>query len=390
MKKLLTILLTFVFLWNTSMVVQAETPMLDIELTSQNAFVIDVSSGQVLLDKNADGRIYPASMTKMMTAIIAIEHLPDLNEHIMIPEEALVGLKEANASVAGFVAGDNPTVEELLYGIALPSGADCSNTIALHIAGSIEAYVELMNQKAKELGMDNTHYVNVTGLHEDEHYTTCRDLAKLMAYNKQNPTFAKIFSEETYITSPTIYNPEGLEFKSTSKAQITKEGYYLPGFIGAKTGFTNEAGHGMTSWAELNGMDLVVVNAQAMTYILDHSHIIDTMNILNALSHWKKTTILPGNTTLKEIQVKHRFETETIPIISGEEIIYDLPDDLIVETNLNLPDSIESETKEKEIQGALTIQADQYSLYEQDFTVTIPKEKSWIGRILKWFHNLFS
>ena len=146
MKKLLTILLTFVFLWNTSMVVQAETPMLDIELTSQNAFVIDVSSGQVLLDKNADGRIYPASMTKMMTAIIAIEHLPDLNEHIMIPEEALVGLKEANASVAGFVAGDNPTVEELLYGIALPSGADCSNTIALHIAGSIEAYVELMNQ----------------------------------------------------------------------------------------------------------------------------------------------------------------------------------------------------------------------------------------------------
>ena len=122
-------------------------PALTQDLTSDYAIVLDSDTGQILSEKNADEKMYPASMTKMMTALVAIEQITDPNETVTITSEMLKGLTEANASVAGFMAGDAPTMLDLLYGVALPSGADASNAFAFHFEGSVEAYVEKMNQK---------------------------------------------------------------------------------------------------------------------------------------------------------------------------------------------------------------------------------------------------
>ncbi len=119
------------------------------EITSDYAYLIDLDTGQVLYEKGSSDRIYPASMTKMMTTILAIENLPDTSMTVTVTEEMLAGLKEASASRAGFDVGDEPTVLDLLYGDILPSGADCSRALSFTIAGSEEAYVDLMNAKAR-------------------------------------------------------------------------------------------------------------------------------------------------------------------------------------------------------------------------------------------------
>ena len=134
-----------------------------------------------MMDKAASEQAYPASITKVMTAILAIENLPDLEEQLTIPEEMFAELTEQGASVAGFDPYEQVSVRSLLYGVLLPSGADACITLADHIAGSEDGFVQMMNDKASELGMEHTHFVNCTGLHDPQHYTTCEDIAALIA-----------------------------------------------------------------------------------------------------------------------------------------------------------------------------------------------------------------
>ncbi|MBR3350359.1 MAG: D-alanyl-D-alanine carboxypeptidase, partial [Solobacterium sp.] len=151
---------------------QTPDPTLYEGLGSDYIYVEDIESGQVLTEKNSEQKMYPASMTKMLTVIVALEHLNDMDEIIEITEQMTEGLIEQEASLAGFGAGDRVTVRDLLYGTALPSGADAANGLAFTVAGSIKNYVALMNEKAQEIGMANSHFANCTGLHEDDHYTT--------------------------------------------------------------------------------------------------------------------------------------------------------------------------------------------------------------------------
>ena len=146
---------------------------------SEYVYLMDADSGQVLVNKNGDEKMFPASLTKIMTEILAIENLPDLDAQVTITSQMLSGLAEANASVAGFSAGDQPTVRDLLYGCALPSGADAVNALCYTVAGSVSDFVAMMNAKAAELCMNATHFVNATGLHDENHYSSARDIAIL-------------------------------------------------------------------------------------------------------------------------------------------------------------------------------------------------------------------
>ena len=148
-------------------------------LNSPHAILLRADSGEVLAEKDADSTIYPASMTKMMTALLAIEANPDLDTPVTLPEEIFPALQAQNASLAGFQAEETATVRDLLYGAMLPSGAECCETLAREVSGSEEAFVARMNQKAAELGMTATHFCNPTGLHDPEHVSTVRDMARL-------------------------------------------------------------------------------------------------------------------------------------------------------------------------------------------------------------------
>ena len=220
-------------------------------LVAQHAVLIDVDNNQMLAVKgNADDEIYPASMTKLMTLIVAIENVEDVDSTFTITGDLLQPLWAQSASMAGFADGETVTFTDLLYGAALPSGADATQGLAMMVAGSDEAFVQMMNDKAAELGLKHTHFVNTSGLHDENHYSTPEDIALIMEYCLKNELCKEVISTYKYTTSKTEQNPNGIELTSTMFNKMY--GNEVPGITigGGKTGYTDEAGQCLASYAE--------------------------------------------------------------------------------------------------------------------------------------------
>ena len=233
------------------------------KLSSPNVILIRLKDYTVIMQKNSQVKIYPASLTKIMTAIVAIESLPDLKEEIKLTNSAFQGLYEADASMAGFQPGEQVRAIDLLYGAILPSGAECCIGLADRIAGSEQAFVKRMNQKAAELGMENTHFENATGLHKDNHYTTVEDLAVLLCYALQNDTFQKIFTSSRHSTPPTNKHADGITVNSSMFEKLTGSKIIGGKILGGKTGYTGAAGLCLASLAKVNNQEYVLVTAGA-------------------------------------------------------------------------------------------------------------------------------
>lgn len=227
-----------------------ETVRLDDAIGAQYALLIDADGGRVLAQKNASVRMYPASMTKLMTLIVAIENIDDLTRTFTMTEEILQPLYEADASCAGFQPGETVTVMDLLYGAALPSGADATTGLAILAAGSEEAFVGLMNEKVEELGLKNTHFMNASGLHDEDHYSTAIDMALILEYCLRDDLCRRVISTAVYTTTATEQHPDGITIYDTmfNKMYGTEvEGITI---LGGKTGYTDEAGQCLASYAE--------------------------------------------------------------------------------------------------------------------------------------------
>ncbi len=359
-------------------------------LYSDYAIVIDADSGQVLAEKNADERMYPASLTKMMTAIVAIENISDYDETITITDEMIEGLAEANASRMAYEEGDEPVIEDLLYAVALPSAADATNALAFKVAGGIDAYVDLMNKKAKELGMNNTHFVNTSGLHEDDHYTTARDMAILLDYCLQNEMFRTIFSTDEYHTGPVASYPEGTDIYSTASLSADKKEVDISEMIGGKTGFTYEAGYCLAYWTEINGLNLIVVTGHAGDEMDDPLHVVDAEETMERLHGWRRKTFFTANEVLHTITVNHAFKKqEMLYIEAPQDLTLDIPEEWKVTVTCNLPDEVKASYEEKEITGSLIVKSDDHVLFTKNYTVTVPREKNFFARqwlrIKSWF-----
>lgn len=244
----------------TSMPVPAVTIS---DINSKSGILVRLSDGEVVAEKEADARIYPASMTKIMTAIIGLENLTDLNETITIDRDTYDRLYTEGASLAGFGAGDEVKGIDILYGVMLPSGAECCVGLAQHLFGSEENFVAKMNEKAAELGMNDTHFVTCTGLHDENHYTTVRDLTKLLSYALKNDTFRQIYCSSEYTTSATASAPEGLHFLSTMFKKMDSPNVNGGEIEGGKTGYTSEAGQCLASLAKVDDVEYILVTAGA-------------------------------------------------------------------------------------------------------------------------------
>lgn len=230
-----------------------------IDFDSKYGILIDTETNEIVAYRNYNSRMYPASLTKVMTLIVAVENIQDLSDTVEITADMIDPMIEQEASRAGFAAGETPTLEQVLYGIVLPSGADASVAAAAYVAGSEEAFVELMNQKAEEMGLKNTHFTNAVGLHDERHYSTAEDMALIMEYAVQNDTCRKILSTYQYQIPPTEYNPEGILLTSTMFSRMA--GTEMPGVVvkGGKTGFTDQAGNCLANFAEANGKTYIMV-----------------------------------------------------------------------------------------------------------------------------------
>jgi D-alanyl-D-alanine carboxypeptidase len=225
------------------------------ELFSQSVTLMDADTGIVLYEHVQDALQHPASVTKVMTALITLENCkPD--DRIAFSREAVYSLPE-DATHIGMDEGETLSVKDALYGLLLESANEVANALAEHIAGSNAAFAELMNARAKAIGAVNTHFTNPSGLHDNEHKTTSYDMALIMREAIRNETFKEIINTRRYDIAPTERKPETRLLRNKNEL-IQNGNYFNEWVVGGKTGFTTESGHTFVNYAQKDGRSLIV------------------------------------------------------------------------------------------------------------------------------------
>lgn len=323
-------------------------------IKSENAILYNLDEERVLYELNAHERVSIASMTKIMTAIVALENIDDVNEYIVMTPAMFKTLKEENASVAGFRVGEKVTYLDLLYGLMLPSGADAAQGLAIMTSGDIDSFVSKMNKKAQSLGLKNTHFANPTGLDHKDNYSTVDDVATILKYALKNKTFAKIFTTEKYVTSNKQHTFKSTRIKSSIDTSFID---------GSKTGFTYDAGLCMASIASHNNTNYLLVTAKA-PYDNKTNHLKDAKTIYNYyFNNYGNKTIL----TKEEILT-------TINLVDGRKITYQVEEDVVKYLNnecvlkkeYNGSNSIDYDTKLGAKLGEYIIKCDDEIIYKKD------------------------
>ncbi len=242
-----------------------ETKPLSDELFSTNAVFIDVAEGRILAQKDAKMRIAPASMTKILTVLVAAEHITDLDDTFGITREITDYGYSKGCSSAGFEIGETVTIRDLFYGTVLPSGAEAALALAVYVSGSQEAFVELMNEKVAELGLsETTHFTNCVGVHEDAHYSTVYDIAVILKAAADNSFCREVLSAHRYTTSATEKHEEGLNVSNLFLRRIEDKDTHGE-VLCAKTGFVDQSGNCAASLGiDKNGREYICVTFNAI------------------------------------------------------------------------------------------------------------------------------
>ncbi len=255
-KKLIGVVLILSILAFAAKALLGKNPI-DDDYKSQYIAVLDRESGEIIYEKNGDTKASPASLTKIMTVYLSIENIRDFEEIAPIDIPTYKKMVEANASMAGFYGKEPVTYEDLLYGTMLASGGETANSLAVNLFGEVEGFVARMNERAGDLELKNTHFVNPEGLDSPDQYTSAKDLAKLLDKALDTPYFRKVFTSENHISRPTLDHPDGVFIESTvlSKVGETK-GYKI---LGGKSGTTQKAGECWASLGEKDGKEYIVI-----------------------------------------------------------------------------------------------------------------------------------
>lgn len=233
----------------------------NVYIEAEGGIVMDADSGAVLYGKNIHQQYYPASITKILTALIVIENC-DLDEMVTFSYDAIFNVEENSSNMAASV-GDVLSVRDCLYGLMLASANESANALAEHVAGSTEAFADMMNQKAEELGCQDSHFANPSGLNDPNHYTSAYDMALIMQAALQNETFVEIDSALYYKHAPIKQYPDPEDPHNVVYAhhQMLKKNssVYYPGAFAGKTGYTSLAGNTLVTAAKKENMTLITV-----------------------------------------------------------------------------------------------------------------------------------
>ena len=255
------------------------------DINSEYAIIVREEDDMILLDKYASERMYPASLTKMMTALVALEHSKDLQTEYIVSNKIIASLEERNASEAGFLPEERVRVIDLLYGVLLPSGAECCLTLAENLAGSEEEFVNWMNEKAEELGMKDTHFVNSTGLHDENHYSTAYDMAILLKEVTKQDLLREIMGSKTHVVPPTNKHVDGITMYNSLYTKMEKEDSSYAYILGGKTGYTSQAGLCLASFGKVDEKGYYVITAAANGNLrTKQNNILDSLSMYSMLS----------------------------------------------------------------------------------------------------------
>ena len=297
MKRILTLLLCIVLITGTQATLAYAAPEWpsNVSVEAEGAVLMDARSGAVIYGKNLHSVYYPASITKILTALIVIEHC-NLDDIVTFSHDAIYNVEQGSSS-AGLDVGDKMTVRDCLYAMLLKSANEVANALAEHTAGSVQNFAVLMNAKAKELGCQESHFNNPSGLNDPQHYTSAYDMALIAQAAFQNETFVTIDSSLYYDLPPTRHNPDGFRVYPGHRMLKKNAPQYYPGVIGGKTGYTMLAGNTLVTCAEKNGMKLITVILNG-----HQTHYSDTKALLDfGFSNFQSVNIAEADGTYSSV-----------------------------------------------------------------------------------------
>lgn len=336
------------------------------EINAEGSALIDVSTGEVLFDKNCEKQFEPASTTKVMTALVVLDQC-DLNEEVTVT----TNFTSIDGTAIGLLNGDVLTVRDLLSGLLLESGNDCANALAIHVSGSIEEFSVLMNKKAKELGATNTNFKNPSGLPDPEHLTTPHDLALLMGAAIKNKDFMEISTTGMY--SITLKNDSSKTIITNNKNYLINKNskHYYPYAISGKNGYTTKANHTYVAAAEKDGHIL----AAAFLNALDKNKNFDDMKTVfdYGFNNFELVTLYKQGEEIAQYTINDKL---TIPLIATEDVNYLAPigDASSVTPELKIIDEDLSKksfiTGEKILKGVVNVKGHEFTTIDLASGVT--------------------
>lgn len=353
-KKLFTILFLFILIFSNSYFVFAVDSSANLDISAQAVYFIDNRTNKVLYSKNEDKRMYPASTTKILTAILVLESA-SLDEVTTASYNAIMSVPDGY-SIANIQVGEELTIEQLLEMLLVHSANDAANVLAEYVGGSIDSFVSMMNTKLNDLGLTSSHFSNAYGLHDENHYTTAKDLAFLMQYCLKNDTFRKISGQASCaIPATNMSNPR--TYSSTNELLNANSSNYYPYLTAGKTGFTSNAKECLISCAYRDDLEIIgcvlgsdnrfydtkvvyefLYNNYSIKNIANVNDIITTIEVENATSATKKLDLLIS---------------ETIPALLPSS--YDLTN---LEPEITLNDNISAPVSEGDILGRVSYNVD--------------------------------
>ena len=343
------------------------TAELETNLSSEALLILEPSTGKIVYEKNGYEKKYPASTTKIMTAILAIEHC-NLNETATASEFSIMSIP-GGYSTANIQIGETLSVKDLLYALMLQSANESAVILAEHISGSQDAFADLMNSKAQEIGCQNTHFVNPNGIHNDNHYSTAYDLALIAKYAMQNETFREIVKTTSFtLPATSAYPAETRTFTNTNNLIIydsrnRADNYYYEYATGIKTGYTSNAKNCLVSSAEKNGIEYIcVVLGASISYgdtgSVSHRYV-DTINLFNfAFDNYSFRKLISEDSNIKTIQIENATkDTKNLDLLISSDIdIFVSVDnkDSVIEPEITINDGLQAPINEGDVVGTIS------------------------------------
>ena len=334
-----------------------------IEIYSEAAILIEKNTGKVLYSKNANQKMYPASTTKILTAILAIETF-SLDEKLIASHDAVLSIPSGYSNAA-IQIGESLTVRELLEVFLVHSANEAGFILGENISGSFSEFANLMNQKAKEIGCENTNFTNPSGLHDENHYSTAYDLALIAKYCMQNETFREIVS----MSSCTIQATDKYEeryFKNTNEMLNSKSQYYNENIIGIKTGYTSQAKNCLISAYQKDDIEFISVVLGAPASVGDKGtsgKYTDTQTLFDyGMANYSYKNIASVNQIITQINIENASnDTKTLDLILEKDIYAFVNNSTIIEDikpEINLNSELQAPIEANEIMGTVTYNID--------------------------------
>ena len=361
-KRLFSIIFTVILVFSvilTPLTVSAYE-ITGVDITAKAGILVSMDTGEILYSNNIDQKMYPASLTKIMTVTLMLESdRYDPAGKITMTKEAQDLVLGTGSAVSNFKIGEEITQLDLVYTVLMSSLGDCAYFAAIYYGGSVEGFVEMMNEKAAELGLTGTHYSNPVGLHENENYTTVRDVCTLMTYALKNETFKTVCTASRYTIEAT--NMSDKRTLSTTNFLIDNTtNYYYQYAKGGKTGYTDEAGRCLASFASFGGYNYMCVLMNCPPNADRRYEFVESAELYRwAFNNFSFKEVANSTDPVCEMPVELSLDTDFVSLYFEKPFVTVLPNEaddstIVVKTHLNA-ESVEAPVKKSEVLGTAEV-----------------------------------